>query len=168
MYRLEDVPIVPKFEESNGFYTTPARSRIMSKIKHVHTKPEWKLRRALWSMGVRYRIAPKNLPGKPDIVIRKWKLVIFVDGEFWHGYDWENLEKRIKSNRGFWIPKIQRNRWKDAKNNELLTDLGYTVLRFGSQTVEKNIGNCISTILKSIPSDYASSISSSRFDGVDW
>ncbi|MBY0425310.1 MAG: very short patch repair endonuclease, partial [Cytophagales bacterium] len=97
---------VPRFCEANGFYTTKARSAIMSTIRAKNTKPEIRLRKALWSQGIRYRKTLKNLPGKPDIVIRKYRLVIFVDGEFWHGYDWENKKATIKSNRGFWIPKI--------------------------------------------------------------
>lgn len=66
------------------------RSYIMSRIRSRDTKPELLLRKALWAKNIRFRTHAKDLPGKPDIVIRKYKLAIFVDGEFWHGYDWEN------------------------------------------------------------------------------
>lgn len=102
----------------------------MSKIRSKNTTPEIKLRKLLWNVGIRYRINYKELPGKPDIVINKYKLVIFVDGEFWHGYNWEEKRNKIKTNRDYWIPKIEKNRIRDAKNTRELEKLGYTVLRF--------------------------------------
>ncbi|RZK51538.1 MAG: very short patch repair endonuclease, partial [Pedobacter sp.] len=80
---------VPKFEESAGFYTTKQRSKIMSKIRGKNSKPEMLLRKALWSNNIRFRIHRKDLPGKPDLVIDKYRLAIFVDGDFWHGYQWD-------------------------------------------------------------------------------
>ncbi len=145
----EDIE-VPRFNEANGFYTTPLRSKIMSRIKGKNTKPEILLRKALWGQGIRYRKSPTNLPGKPDIVIRKYHLVIFVDGEFWHGYDWENKKHTIKSNRGFWIPKIERNMLRDKQHTELLQKMGFIVLRFWQKEVEKELGNCVLEILKRI------------------
>jgi len=76
-----------------GFDTTPERSRLMSKIKSNNTAAELLLRKSLWSKSVRYRINDKKLLGKPDISIKKHKLVIFIDGEFWHGYNWEEKRK---------------------------------------------------------------------------
>jgi DNA mismatch endonuclease, patch repair protein len=145
----EDIE-VPRFNEANGFYTTSLRSKIMSRIRAKNTKPEIILRKALWDQGIRYRKSPKNLPGKPDIVIRKYKLAIFVDGEFWHGYDWENKKSSIKSNRGFWIPKIERNMLRDRQNTALLQKMGFTVLRFWQQQVEKQLGSCVLDILSKI------------------
>jgi DNA mismatch endonuclease, patch repair protein len=144
---------VPKFSEANGFYTTKARSVIMSRIRAKNTKPEILLRKALWDQGLRYRKAPKNLPGKPDIVLRKFKLVVFVDGEFWHGYDWENKKKTIKSNQGFWIPKIERNILRDKQNNALLQKMGFRVLRFWQKEVENELGACVLEILRQINID---------------
>ena len=102
--------IVPKvavaqFCEANGFYTTEKRSYNMSQIRSKGTKPEMLLKKALWGAGIRYKTPKKHLPGKPDISLKKSKLVIFVDGAFWHGYDWENRKHAIKSNREFWIAK---------------------------------------------------------------
>ena len=139
-YLLDDKPIkVPRFEESQGFYTSKKRSKIMSKIRSKNSKPEIKLRKALWSKNIRYRIHQDELPGTPDIVIKKYKLAIFVDGEFWHGYNWKEARENIKSNQEFWIPKIERNIQKDFASNKALRDLGYTVFRFWSHEILKKL-----------------------------
>jgi len=130
---------VPRFEESAGFYTSEKRSRAMSRVRSKDSKPEMILRRALWAKNVRYRLHEKSLPGKPDIAIKKYKLAIFVDGEFWHGFDWESRRERIKSNRRFWLPKIERNMQKDERTNRALRSMGYTVFRFWSQDLLKNL-----------------------------
>lgn len=92
---------------------------IMSKIRGKKTKPEMLFRKTLWHKGVRYRVNNKKLPSRPDISIKKYKLAIFIDGEFWHGYNWEEKTKTIKSNRAFCILKIERNiqRNKEVTNN---------------------------------------------------
>jgi len=137
---------VPRFEEAAGFYTTTQRSKNMSKIKSVNTKPELLLRKTLWQKGYRYRIHPKNIPGKPDMLITKYKLAIFVDGEFWHGHDWSEKKQKIKSNSAFWIPKIERNMQRDDEVNQQLEELGWTVIRLWQQHIEKNLSGCIKII----------------------
>jgi DNA mismatch endonuclease (patch repair protein) len=92
---------VPQFNEETCFYTTKVRSKQTSKIMGKDTKPEIQFRKALWAKGYRYRVNYKKLIGKPDIVFNKYKTVIFIDGEFWHGYNWEEKKDKIKSNRGF-------------------------------------------------------------------
>jgi DNA mismatch endonuclease, patch repair protein len=139
--------IVPRFNEANGFYTTKQRSELMGKIKSQNTKPELKLKKALWKLGFRYRKNVKKLPGTPDIVFPKDKIVIFVDGEFWHGYNWEEKKTKIKTNRDFWIPKIERNIQRDKKNNQLLSESGWYVLRFWEHEIKNDFENCISQII---------------------
>ena len=147
-YKPTDEQIkVPRFEEAAGFYTTRQRSRTMAKIKGKNTKPEILLRKALWAAGFRYRLHSKDLPGRPDISSKKYKLAIFVDGEFWHGKDWHLKRDSIKSNRAFWIPKIERNRQRDREVNAELEAMGYTVFRFWSIDVKKNLGRCVKEIL---------------------
>ena len=141
---------VPRFEEANGFYTTKERSQLMSKIRSKETKPEKLLRKALWELGVRYRKNVKKLPGSPDIVVSKYKLVIFIDGEFWHGYEWEKKKESIKSNKAFWVPKIERNMQRDAENNLKLKEQGWTVMRFWGNEVNKELGVCLDKILSYI------------------
>jgi DNA mismatch endonuclease (patch repair protein) len=146
----ENPIVVPRFNEASGFYTTPQRSKLMSKIKAKDTKPEIKLRKELWKLGFRYRKHLKSFPGSPDIVMKKYKIVIFIDGEFWHGHNWEDKKMKIKSNREFWIPKIERNMQRDQENNLKIEKLGYKVLRFWEQTIKKDLAGCITTIIKEV------------------
>lgn len=146
-YNQLDKIVVPRFNEANGFYTTKTRSNTMSKIRGQETKPEIALRKALYSKGVRYRKNYKKLPGNPDIVLIKHKLAIFIDGSFWHGYNWEEKKLKIKANREFWIKKIERNMQRDNENNIALQELGYTVVRFWDHDVKKEIDKCVQVIL---------------------
>jgi DNA mismatch endonuclease (patch repair protein) len=129
------------------FDTTPERSNLMRKIKSNNTGPEIIFRKALWSMGVRYRLNVSKLPGKPDIVINKKKIVVFIDGEFWHGYNWEDKKLKIKSNADYWIKKIERNMERDKLNNQKLISAGYHVFRFWEHEKKKDLSSCISKIL---------------------
>ncbi|RDY59893.1 very short patch repair endonuclease [Flagellimonas nanhaiensis] len=138
---------VPRFNEESGFYTTPERSKIMGKIQGKNTKPELAFRKALWQAGYRYRIDYKKLIGKPDIALKKYRTVIFIDGEFWHGHNWEERKHKIKTNREFWIPKIERNIQRDQEVNLGLKDLGYTVFRFWEGEVKKNLDSCLQQVL---------------------
>lgn len=138
---------VPRFNEASGFYTTKKRSKIMSKIRGKNTKPELLFRKALWKKGVRYRVDNKNLPGKPDVSIQKYKLAIFIDGEFWHGYNWDERKDSIKSNRDFWVPKIERNMQRDREVNQQLNKMGYTVFRFWEKEIKNELNKCINDVL---------------------
>ncbi len=145
-YEETDKIPVPRFEEAAGFYTSKKRSTQMSKIRSRNSKPELILRKALWSKNIRFRLHGKSLPGTPDIVIKKYKLAIFVDGEFWHGFDWKNKRETIKSNRLFWIPKIERNMQKDVRVNKALRDMDYVVFRFWTQDILKNLPKVLNQI----------------------
>ena len=141
---------VPRFKKELGFQTTAQRSLLMSKIRSKETKPEILLRKALWGKGIRYRLNVKKLKGWPDIVINKHKIIVFVDGEFWHGFNWQDKKKKIKVNRDFWIPKIERNMQRDIENNENLKLLGYTVLRFWEHEIRKDLNSCVKKIIRHI------------------
>ncbi|MBR9854058.1 MAG: very short patch repair endonuclease [Algicola sp.] len=138
---------VPRFNEESGFYTTPERSKIMGKIRGKNTKPELMFRKALWQSGYRYRIDYKKLIGKPDIALKKYKTVIFIDGEYWHGYNWEERKEKIKTNREFWIPKIERNIQRDHEVNQALKEKGFTVFRFWENEIRKNLDECLGQVL---------------------
>ncbi|WP_108425201.1 very short patch repair endonuclease [Flagellimonas amoyensis] len=138
---------VPRFNEESGFYTTPERSKIMGKIRGKNTKPELAFRKALWEAGYRYRIDYKKLTGKPDIALKKYKTVIFIDGEFWHGYNWEERKHKIKTNREFWIAKIERNIQRDEEVNDALDEKGYKVFRFWETEVKKDLDRCLEEVL---------------------
>lgn len=124
------------------------RSQMMSKIKSTGGKAETLLAKTLWHNGIRYYKNYKELPGKPDIAITKYKIAVFVDGEFWHGYDWKNQKKkRIHTNRDYWIPKIERNMERDKEVNQKLHDMGWCVLRFWEKhEVMKDLTLCVEKV----------------------
>ena len=106
--------------------TPEQRHRCMSRIRGRDTKPELVVRRWLWHQGFRYRLYVKSLPGRPDIVMRKWRTVIFVNGCFWHGHECQ--KHRPATNAQFWQEKIERNRERDEHNHTLLRAAGWHVI----------------------------------------
>lgn len=133
-----------------NFKTTKWRSGLMKKIKSGNTKPELALRRRLWGEGFRFSRRVSSLPGKPDIVLTKYKVVIFIDGEFWHGYNWDEKKKKIKANRRYWIPKIEKNILRDKVNANVLRRNGWIVVRFWQQNIEVDIEKCVKGVLKAV------------------
>ena len=132
--------------------TPNQRHKNMSHIKSKDTRIECKLRKALWEKGYRYRKNYAALPGKPDIVLTKYKIAIFCDGEFFHGKDWEVLKPRLESsnNSEYWIKKIDRNRKRDEEINKQLLFMGWTVIRFWGKDIQKDIEGCIKVIEETI------------------
>lgn len=124
------------------------RKKNMQHIKDKDTKIELVLRKALWERGYRYRKNVKNLPGKPDIILSKYKIAIFCDGEFFHGKDWEELKLRLKNsnNSEYWICKISRNKKRDEEINKQLLFQGWTVIRFWGNDIKKDVEGCIRVI----------------------
>ena len=118
----------------------------MSRIRAKDTGIEMKLRRELWSRGLRYRKNAKQVTGKPDIAFIGKKVAVFCDSEFWHGFDWEHRREDIKTNRDFWIPKIERNMERDREVNETLERNGWTVLRFWGKEISKHTSECADRI----------------------
>lgn len=100
----------------------------MSQIKAKDTKPELMVRKFLFSKGYRYRLHDKRLPGKPDIVLPKYKIAIFVNGCFWHGHDGCKYYVVPKSNTEVWEAKIKGNKAKDIENNIKLAGKGWKIL----------------------------------------
>lgn len=133
-----------------SYDSTPETRKRMSRVHLKKGKAETMLAKALWHRGVRYRLNYKALPGSPDIAITKFRIVVFVDGEFWHGFDWDNRKAKLKSNRDYWIAKIEENIDRDYRNNALLEDMGWIVLHFWEKDVLKNLENCIEKILVEI------------------
>ena len=101
----------------------------MAAIKGKDTKPEMIVRKYLFSRGLRYRLHVKKLPGSPDIVLPKYKTVIFVDGCFWHGHEGCRHYRLPKTNTDFWRTKIERNISRDIRTEAELTLLGWSVIR---------------------------------------
>lgn len=119
----------------------------MSANKGKGTKLELLFGKLLWNAGVRYRKNDKTVFGKPDFVIRKMKIAIFCDGEFWHGRNWEERKNDHKSNCDFWHSKIERNIRRDKEVNEQLKAQGWTVFRFWETEITKDPDKCLNRIL---------------------
>lgn len=121
------------------------RSKIMSSIRSKNTKIELILRKALWEEGFRYRLHYK-IVGSPDIVFPSKKVAVFVDGDFWHGYNWENLKPKLKNE--FWVNKIRRNMKRDKEVNEKLKRMGWNVVRIWEHEIRTDVKGCIKKIKK--------------------
>ena len=129
--------------------TPEARKR----MAHVHLKKgvaEISLAKALWHEGIRYRLNYKMLPGSPDIAITSRRVAIFIDGEFWHGYDWETRKPKLKSNREYWIEKIEENMARDTRNDKALTNTGWLSLHFWEKEVKKDLSGCVESVLSAL------------------
>lgn len=128
--------------------TKEQRRKNMQQIHSKDTKIEVLLRKALWARGYRYRKNYNALPGKPDIVLTRYKIAIFCDGEFFHGKDWEVLKPRLEksNNSQFWINKISRNRERDDEVNKRLLFEGWTVIRFWGDEIRKKLDECVRVV----------------------
>ncbi|MDD5005049.1 MAG: very short patch repair endonuclease [Candidatus Omnitrophica bacterium] len=120
-----------------------ARSRNMAAIKGTNTIPEMAVRRMLYSLGYRYRLHKKNLPGKPDIFIKNRNAAIFVNGCFWHQHPNCRFATKPKSNRRFWMQKLKKNIKRDRENLISLKELGYKIIsiwecEIGKQSIGMN------------------------------
>lgn len=124
----------------------------MQAVKNSGSKIETMLQKELWHRGLRYRKNVKSIYDKPDIAFIGKKIAIFCDSEFFHGYDWKNKQKEIKSNRDFWIPKIERNMQRDIEVTEKLSSEGWTVLRFWGNDIKKNLHSCADQIERAVKS----------------
>ena len=114
----------------------------MKRVRNKDSKIELLLRHELWSRNMRYRKNVTTIFGKPDIAFIGKKIAIFVDSEFWHGYNWEVKKHEIKSNQDFWTRKIERNMERDKEVNSFLCAEGWTVLRFWGNDIKRDVAAC--------------------------
>jgi len=131
-------------------------------VRSKNSKIELMLRSALWNRGLRYRLHVRDLVGTPDIVFSRARLVIFVDSEFWHGYDWERHKKDFRTNADFWIPKIERNMARDIEVTRKLEECGWCVIRFWGNEIERGVELCAQRIVD----EYLARISSPSLAGA--
>lgn len=129
--------------------TPEQRRKNMQHIRSKDTSIELRLRKALWHEGIRYRKNFKDLPGKPDIVLTKYKTAIFCDSSFWHGRNFET-KKPVATNHEYWDAKIRRNMERDKEVNTKLEELGWTVLRFWDEDINKHLEDCVQAIKNAI------------------
>lgn len=122
-------------------FTKSTRSYVMSRIHSKNTKPELLVRRFLFSNGFRYRLHRKDLPGNPDLVLPKYKTAIFINGCFWHGHSCKigSGKRKPKSNRGYWLSKLERNKRRDRKNRRTLSSMGWkTIVLWECEVLKRN------------------------------
>lgn len=130
--------------------TKEQRVKNMKAVKSKGSKIETALSKSLWERGIRYRKNVKSIYGHPDLVLRRYNIVVFVDSEFWHGKDWGRRKDDIKSNQEFWIKKIERNIQRDIEVNNKLKEDGWQVIRFWGKEIEKNLRHCTDILIGKI------------------
>lgn len=134
-------------------FSSKRRSEIMSSIRSKNTKPELIFRKALFAKGFRYKINDPCLPGKPDIVLPKYKTVIFVHGCFWHGHKGCKDAHLPKTNVPFWAKKINDNLLRDIKAMTELTNMGYKIITVWECEISKrNLENRVKEVVDDIKS----------------
>jgi DNA mismatch endonuclease (patch repair protein) len=124
----------------SDIWTKAKRSEVMSKIRGTNTQPEVRLRKHLHGTGHRYRLHPRDLPGRPDIAFPKERLAVFVDGCFWHGCPVHYQPPA--SNASFWRAKLDENRERDRRRRARLAARGWAVLRFWEHEVYSDLARC--------------------------
>ena len=119
----------------------------MSRIKNKNTAIELQFEEELKKRGFStYVKTPKGIPGKPDFAFPARKIAVFCDGDFWHGYNWEETKRTIHSHQDFWIPKIEKNIARDARVTAVLTEQGWTVFRFWGHELKKTLSACVDLV----------------------
>ena len=126
--------------------TPEQRRKNMQAVKSKDSGIELMLRQELWKRGLRYRKNVKSVYGHPDIAFIGKKIAVFCDSEFWHGYDWKHRKSDIKSNKDFWITKIERNMARDKEVNFYLESHGWKVMRFWGKEIQRDAAGCADLI----------------------
>lgn len=130
--------------------THEQRRKNMKAVKSRQTALEIMLCSELERFGIVFERNPSNVYGNPDIVFLESKVAVFCDGEFWHGYNWPEASENIKSNREFWLPKIEKNIKRDREVTQTLRDNGWKVLRFWGKDIKSNAGMCAVKIINEV------------------
>jgi len=132
--------------------SSEAASRVKRANGKRDTKPELLLRRALWAIGLRYRKHLGGLPGNPDVVFPGARVVVFSDGDFWHGRNWAVLQEQLRHrhNADYWVAKIGRNRERDVIQTALLTEDGWMVLRFWESDIVRDAPSVAAQIREAV------------------
>jgi DNA mismatch endonuclease (patch repair protein) len=129
---------VPRYSEFRP--SSDVSSRAMRANRNRDTRPEVLLRRALWTTGVRYRKNVSGLCGKPDLVFPRARIVVFCDGDFWHGRNWESLRPKLerRANAAYWVQKIAANRGRDRRTRAVLRRAGWRVIALWEGDVRRD------------------------------
>lgn len=131
-----------------SYDSTPEIRKRMSNVRLKNGKAETILAKRLWHEGYRYRRNYKKLPGSPDIALTTYRVAVFVDGEFWHGENWEERKAKLKHNRKYWIEKIEENMARDKRVDLQLQEMGWTTIHFWEKQVLKHTDECLKVVLE--------------------
>jgi DNA mismatch endonuclease, patch repair protein len=136
----------PSFKSLSPSSTQASRS--LARMKASDTRCELALRSTLWRMGFRFRKNVRDLPGNPDIVFSSQRIVVFCDGDFWHGRNWSQRRRKLSkgANSSYWIAKIKANRERDKRNNVKLRQLGWTVVRLWEKDILANSERSVAAV----------------------
>lgn len=128
----------------------PATNENVKKSMQGNTKKDTSIevffRKALWHRNVRFRKNCMHILGTPDIAIKKYRLIVFLDGDFWHGRDYHG----VRNHKKFWDEKIKRNRERDLEYTIRLRDEGWIVLRFWESEIRNDLDRCVDTVVETI------------------
>ena len=127
--------------------TAAQRSATMSRIRSRDTKPELTVRKLAYARGLRFRKDAKWLPGRPDLVFSRARVVVFVDGDFWHGWKFDEWRDGLAP---YWLAKIERNMGRDKENLETLRTMGWNVLRLWEHEIERDPATCVDRIERAV------------------
>ena len=130
-------------------HSKQTRSYNISRIRSTHTRPEMLVRKFLHANGYRYTLHNKSLPGRPDIVMPKYKTIVFIHGCFWHGHKFEIRRKRLKP---FWVKKIQNNMRRDRRNKAILKRMGWQHMRIWEYQLKRNPNKMVQHVLDKLRS----------------
>ena len=141
---------VPSFASLRS--SSEAQSRAKRGNRAHDTKPELMLRRALFRRGARYRVSPRHILGKPDVVFPRAMVAVFCDGDFWHGREWSDAERRLArgANPGYWRAKIAYNMERDERVTRELMSLGWCVFRFWESEIKADVGDIAGRIMSRV------------------
>jgi len=140
----------PRFDDFSP--TSPASSKVMRRNRPRDTSAELLLRKALWHRGLRYRLHVRNLPGKPDIVFPRDRIVVFVDADFWHGRDWEKRKAKLErgANRDYWVAKMEYNIERDKRNTLELQNQGWAVIRLWETDIKNDLEGAVKEVYEAV------------------
>jgi DNA mismatch endonuclease (patch repair protein) len=139
----KSIPTVEVRLHRGDIMSPETRSRVMSKIRGRDTKPELAVAELLRASGLEFESHARDLPGRPDFVLRQHKVAVFVNGDFWHG--WQFQQWRLKLSEK-WELKIAETRRRDARNHRSLRALGWIVVRLWEHQIERDAGACIARV----------------------
>ncbi len=134
---------------SGDIMSPERRSALMARIRGKDTSPEREIGKRLVALGFKFECHPKDIPGRPDILFRRAKVAIFIDGDFWHGWRFPLWKKKLSEK---WAQKIESNRLRDRKNLRLLRRLEWKVVRIWEHQVEQDASKCLERVMRVLES----------------